>query len=118
MVAVSIVGALFVWDTARADSWDATEKTLAGAALIGTAIDWRQTQIIAATPGCWEKNPLIGAHPSMKRVNLYFIGAIGVNYLVADALPSGWRKAWLGSVTALEIVMVGNNKRMGIGFKF
>jgi hypothetical protein len=59
-------------------------------------IDWRQTLVIARNPGRWtERNPLLGKHPSERRVHVYFALVVTVVLVTAYMLrndPSimGW----------------------------
>jgi len=103
---------------AQAGEWSSTDKLLAETALATAIIDWRQTQLIAEEPNCWEKNPLLGRKPSMKHINLYFAGAIIANYLIADSLSEKWRRAWLSGLIGLELITVNNNRQLGIKLKF
>lgn len=99
--------------------WDTVDRTLGATALAATVIDWRQTQQIAESPTVYyEHNPIIGIHPNMKRVNSYFLGYILITGLIADTLPSDYRKAFLAGYTTVEIATVGHNLQLGIGFKF
>lgn len=81
--------------------------------------DWKQTRFIARHPDeFYEKNPILGRHPSTKRVDLYFIGAIAAfnvaDYLLGPRLSNGM---WIG-VIAVEGVTVHRNAGLGIKIKF
>jgi len=113
--------------------WDRTDAALAGAAVTATVIDWGQTRYIAAKPcpnaggGADCTDPyretglaryVIGERPTVGQVDAYFAGALIVGGAIAHALPSDWRKGFLGSVTVMELHVTNNNKRIGIGVKF
>ena len=68
--------------------------------------------------GYYEKfNPLIGRHPSTGTVDLYFVTAGLATWLIADNLDE-YRKPFLQAVSALELVCVGNNIRIGLKVRF
>ena len=101
------------------DKWDKTDYSLAAAALTLSTVDWMQTRNIANHPNeFYELNPIIGKHPSTEKVNTYFISMIIVGAGIAYALPSRWRKVWLGSCTALELGVTAHNFDIGIGLRF
>ena len=68
--------------------------------------------------GYYEKfNPLLGRHPSTGQVDLYFVTAGLATWLIADNLDE-YRKPFLQAVSALELVCVGNNLRIGLRVRF
>lgn len=78
--------------------------------------DWNQSRQIARHPEIYhEKNPIIGRHPSTRRVDLYFAGAIlGLNaldWIMPDKPSNG---LWLG-VIVIEGATLHNN--LGIGLR-
>ncbi len=92
---------------------------LTALALFTTAIDWAQTIVIAQNPQTWsENNPLLGRHPSERRVHVYFAcccviifaGAIG---LLEHAGP-GWASLAMLAVALFEAYWVRHNWRNGI----
>lgn len=104
---------------ALAQDWDKTDLTLGAVALTATVIDWGQTRYIAKHPQLFhEKNPILGLHPSVGRVNTYFTGAIVGGAVVAHLLPGQYRKWFLGGVAVLEIGVTAHNRHIGIGVSF
>lgn len=113
------------------ESWNDLDKALLTASTGLLALDWLQTRQIAENrhPGYdfygnqhsgfnfYEKNPLLGAHPSLHKVNVYFGSAIGLNYFVADSLGKN-RAYWLAGVTALEFNIVRGNYKVGVRVGF
>jgi hypothetical protein len=82
-------------------------------------MDWGQTRHIVKNPEqFYEKNLILGDHPSMSRVNVYFIGAIAGTLLIGDWLEPKTRKLFLGTVTALEVVTNFSNHSIGIRVSF
>lgn len=108
---------LFVPSLAFAQ-WTNEERAWLAASSAALAADWAQTRYIAQHPQQFhELNPVLGLHPSVGRVNNYFLGALVGNYLVADYL-SGQRRNWLVGVTVLEGVVVARNMGLGVRMSF
>jgi hypothetical protein len=97
-------------------------------------VDWRQTRTIAtemvpaytvdhgggasttynARPRFCEQNPILGEHPSVGKVNAFFITAIAANALVSYLLPPTWRMGWQYISIGYEGNVVLDNYRAGI----
>ena len=82
-------------------------------------IDWAQTRTIARHPEMYrETNVFLGEHPSTGRVDRYFaltaLGHVGISYV----LPQQWRKWFQISTITMEVVVVADNKRIGIAVDF
>ena len=65
-----------------------------------------------------ETNPLLGPQPSVASINRYFFGAALAHAIVSRLLPSDQRSAWQASSLALEVAVVGHNKRLGPSIHF
>jgi hypothetical protein len=92
---------------------------LYGASVGLTAADWGQTRTIAQNPGIWyERNPVLGRHPSTERVNLYFAGWMLINALIYSEAPESLAKPYFWLYNAVEVAAVGNNLHLGIGVDF
>lgn len=97
------------------DKWDNTDYTLLAVATVGTVADWQQTRYIFRNPDkYYERNPILGKHLSQESVDLYFLGAAMVKVVVAELLPSKWRKVWLGGWVAVQAGVVVHNYHIGI----
>ena len=113
--------ALCLWaSTAQGgEAWDTTDKALGAAALTLWAVDWGQTRYIAKNPDrFYEYNQLLGEHPSVARVNNYFIGVGIAGYLLADYLSSDNRKLFLGTFAVIELGVTSHNRYLGIKVAF
>lgn len=67
-----------------------TTDYLFGATILTTSVlDWGTTYNLSKRydEGYWEKNPIMGKHPSSQRVNNYFMIAIPAKLLIYYALP-------------------------------
>ncbi len=101
------------------DSWDRTDKILLGACLATAALDYGQTMHIARNPGeHFEYNPLLGEHPSPSTVRNAFLIGGAVKIIVAELLPSRYRKVWLGGLAVTSGIIVGLNRKNGISFEW
>ena len=100
---------------ARASDWTTTERAMLASALVLHVADWSQTLQIADQPDRhFERNPILGRHPSRGEVNAYFSATALALVLLADALPQ-YRRAFLGGWIAVQAVVVHNN--LGIGLR-
>ena len=104
---------------AHAGDWSYGDTRREAIYLTLHALDWAQTRTIARHPERWtERNPILGEHPSVGRVDRYFaltaVGHVGV----AHALPPEWRKWFQRSTITLEAVIVGRNRHLGIAVDF
>lgn len=115
----------------HAQEWTGEEKAALAASTAFLVMDWGQTRRIATErviEDRWngrvegwrwtEHNPILGPHPSLGRVNMYFGSVIIGNYLVADSLKGEDRFGWLMGIGAFELATVLANKRVGISWKF
>ncbi len=77
-------------------------------------VDARQSQYIANTPKYYEINPLVRKYGVKKYFIATGLGHAAVTYL----LPDEYKKPWLVGTIALEAVVVGRNKYLGIKMRF
>lgn len=111
-------------------SWPDTLGQLGVTAV--TALDWGQTRYISAHPTiCFEANPVLGVHPSMQKVDIYFPAVIllelGVSYAAPElvlllggsaALAEQARTGAQGIFIGMEGAVVGSNLRYGVKFNY
>lgn len=87
-------------------------------------LDYGQTRDIAhACDGrinctIHETNPILGAHPSNGAINRYFLTAAVAHAIITEVLPPDYRQPWLVATSALEVAVIGNNKRIGLHLRF
>jgi hypothetical protein len=101
--------------------WTTADTIRQGAIVALQAADYFQTRTIATEtyPGTdcprWtEQNPILGEHPSVGKVNAFFITAIAANALVSYLLPPTWRMGWQYISIGYEGNVVLDNYRAGI----
>jgi hypothetical protein len=114
----AILAFVLLSSAVKADEWSTVEKYKQGAVIALFALDMGQTLDIKNHPDQHETNPILGEHPSDKRIYSYFITAAILHTVLADALPTRQR-GWLQDGTiALEVVVIGSNKSLGLKIKF
>jgi hypothetical protein len=97
-------------------SWRTAHVALASAFAVALEIDAAQTRE-AMRRGYREVNPLLGAHPSVGRVNSYTALA-GLSVLAtAAAVPARLRRWVLGVALAVETLTIAGTVREGIGIR-
>ena len=101
------------------ESWDRTDKILLGTTMATAVLDYGQTMHIARNPqDHYEYNPILGEHPSPARVRgAFLIGAVA-KIIIAELLPSRYRKTWLGVWTIGSGAIVISNRQQGISFEW
>jgi hypothetical protein len=109
---------IFTSTTAFAgDRWDSTDYALLAASTVTLAMDWQQTRAISRNPDrFYETNRVLGKHPSNRSIDLYFAGVLLADIVIAELLPSKWRKVWLTGFIIAEGGVVIYNCHMGIRF--
>lgn len=79
------------------------------------ALDWHQTVNIAKHPARWyERNVILGKHPTVRAVNIYFACVCLLVGLIAYFAPVPVALALLVGLTAVQVWAVTNNARLGI----
>ena len=100
-------------------SWSESETTWGVVTANLIMLDYATTRDMSRryNEGYREYNPILGQHPSTGQVDLYFVTAGLATWLIADNLDE-YRKPFLQAVSALELVCVGNNLRIGLRVRF
>jgi hypothetical protein len=136
----------FMWyEYSEADHWKKSD-TLFQSIFVGlTLIDWKQTHDVIGkketitntydivdqnnnvigyrtqsyTRYAWkENNPILGEHPSKKKLAIYNVSVILGHSLISYILPNPWRKMWMGSGIGIEIYATSTNWAAGATIKF
>ena len=111
---VAFLGSLALPLKAQTTKWTPLNTALAVSSTAGLIMDWSLTVNGIRTPGTYEFNPLLGLHPSLLRLNVYFTTVIGGNLLLAKYLPNPWRNLALAVMTTVEVVAVRHNFGLGL----
>lgn len=100
-------------------AWDKMDTALQLTYLGLHVMDWGQTLDIAKSPNKHEElNPILGKHPSIDKVNSYFV-LTGVGHTVISLLlPKPYRNYWQLITIGIESNCVYHNYRMGVRINF
>jgi len=124
---------LFPKAACPADKWTTLDYTLQSAVITTQVIDWGQTLDIAKSQpkvlsegDGWrmiqrrrsEINPILGDHPSVGRVNTYFISSIILNSVVAHYLPKPYRNIFQVLSIGCESYFISRNYHVGLKINF
>lgn len=113
-----IVSSLFTFPAAASD-WTKEDTAWQATYLALHVADWGQTRDAAAQPGRYaEQNPMLGEHPSQKRIDSYFAATAILHTAVAYALPPDWRRTWQHITIGVEAGVVCRNARIGLQVNF
>jgi len=128
-------GRVFFWAillfpfSAIAEEWTTADTVRESAYVLLHIADWNQTREIARNPQqYWEVNPVLGKHPSIKRVDSYMafsaLAHIGISYAIAplcDAIGASPRKCREGFqylTLGGKASLVYHNNRIGLSWDF
>ena len=104
---------------AHADDWTGTDTGLEVAWQVAHAIDWGQTRYIAKHPQDFrELNPILGDHPSVGRVNTYFIATGLAHYGISQWLSPSNRRGWQTITIIFAVATVSRNHQIGVKIDF
>ncbi len=106
-------------NTQAADKWTKRD-TWAEAVWQGLwAVDYLQTRTIAKNPARYrEINPLLTRHPSMIKVDVYFLTLALLHPVITHYLPKKHRPIWQFLSITLSTVAVAKNLSIGIRMDF
>lgn len=88
-------------------------------ALLAGAVDWLQTIYIALHPAqFYERNPILGLHPTVRQVNAYFLACLALaaafGALCHYTNMHGLMMAAAVLLLSIELYWIVNNYRLGI----
>ena len=110
---------LFISIPAFADDWSSTDTKREAVYLTLHSMDWMQTRYIAKNPSEYsELNSILGEHPSVGKVNNYFVATALLHVGAAYILPSEYRKAFQYLTIGMEFGVVAHNYQIGINLDF
>ena len=118
---LSFILILILCSCAGTDKWTKADKTLLTINGVMMTVDMLQTQDIYRRSEYYEINPVIDA--GVKQfgtgfIPFYFIGSFGLRYLIADSLPSTYRKVFLSGTALVSTFLVINNDSIGLKVRF
>ena len=81
-------------------------------------IDMLQTLEIANNDNYYEKNKILGKHPSESQVITYFIARGFAHYHVTKMIPQKYRNIWHGYNIVYNYDVIRDNHQLGIRIDF
>ena len=87
------------------------------AAVITLVVDWMQTRYISKNPDKYhEINKILGLHPSLEAVNIYFalciVGVLALSHFFVENL---YVTGFLIALAFFEALVTAHNYKIGIG---
>lgn len=104
---------------AVAGDWSAEDTKWQAAYIALHVADWGQTRDIAAKRDRYfEQNPVLGKHPSVKRVDSYFLATSIAHTAISYALPPDLRRRWQQITVVVQAGVVAHNYGIGLNINF
>lgn len=119
MKALIFIIAILTATAADADEWTNIDTALQLTYTAVHCMDWAQTRNIARNPETWhEKNPILGSHPSIDKVDAYFAATLAAHTAISYLLPDPYRNIWQSVWITVEAGQVAQNYGIGIKARF
>ena len=90
-------------------NWDREEVVLYMLSIASSGADMYSTNKLI-NKGGQEENPLLGNHPSGTKLISYWVLTGLVRFVIADHLPSKWRKIFLGGSVICDSTLARRNE--------
>lgn len=102
------------------DPWTKEDTMREAAYLVLHVVDWGQTRNIVhrSNEDFFEKNPIIGNRPSIKRVDSYFAFTAIAHVAVSYVLPRVWREGFQYTTVGVQAGVVIQNNSIGLRVDF
>jgi hypothetical protein len=114
-----LLGLLLFATNSFAEDWTTADTLREVAWQVVNAADWGTTLEIARHPNEYkEYNPLLGHHPSVGKVNTYFIAGAVAHFGVSYLLPKEWRPWWQYASIGISGACAVHNLNVGLRIKF
>ena len=103
------------------DNWPKSDQQLFVASTVAITADWATTRWAARNNwpnNTYEKNHLMGRHPSVDIVDTYFAVMLITNYLIAAAVPQQYRGFYFTVRTVTHGTAALGNVELGWRMQF
>jgi len=100
--------------------WTQEQRNWLIASNVAMLGDWATTRNMTRrySEGYWERNPILGRHPTTQRVDLHFASWMIANYFIADYFQGDNRTLYLKVITGIESTMTIKNLSIGLRLEF
>jgi hypothetical protein len=102
----------------QASEWTSSDSVRQRIVLTTFYADYLQTKDIKNHPGMYERNPILGAHPSNRRIGGYFVLAAASHSYIAYRMNPEMRRNFQYATIALQVAVILHNKRIGLNYEF
>lgn len=117
LIAIAALLVMLPVNASAFDKMDRVDTGMLAAYTVLHVMDWRQTRQIAKNPNVyWERNPLLGKHPSVSRVNKYMLASLATTAAFTYGLPKKYRRIFLGASITVTGSLVVHNFNIGLRF--
>lgn len=122
ILSVYLIFLLLSSNSFAGDKWEKQDIVLESVAVTLLMADWLQTRDIAYQRGKYKEigpaRLFIGANPSVNAVDVLNTLSIAMHLIVAEILPSEYRKYWSCIYIGIEAAVVSNNHEIGLRMRF
>ena len=102
-----------------ADTWTKADTARELTALVLRMIDYKTTRDIARKPDEYiESNPILGEHPSLGRINTYFVATSLIHPVISYYLPRNYREAFQYISIGISLTASTVNIMSGLQIRF
>src|ERR1035437_2927969 len=101
-----------------AGEWSRSDMALEAGYIAVTVADLSTTLDIKNHAGFYEKNPVLGMHPTDKTILVSMALTIAAQLSIAEMLPKEFRTRWIASTLGIEIFCVADNLNQGLKMQY
>lgn len=118
MRTILLLSTMLFMGCAHQDPWTTGDTVLQGIYMAAVIADGHMTTQIQYHPNIREAgiiaSEILGANPDTSDTWLYMGTLMITNYLIARALPQGWRSIWQVGTTVPHVLAVNDGHQMGL----
>jgi hypothetical protein len=117
ILTICLIGILISSGACQENKWSKTNTIMELTWVSLHLIDWNQTIQIAHNPDkYYERNFILGRHPSERSVNRFMVSGLIIHTGVSLVLPKKQRLLWQAASIIVAGVVITNNFRIGLTF--
>lgn len=104
------------------DEWTAADSALQTTFVVLALVDWKQTREFSGNPqkypDMYETNPVLGPHPSARKINIFMGSSIAAHTIIAVLSPKPFRTVWQSFWITVEVHCIHENYKAGVSIHF
>lgn len=113
-----LIPLMFLFGCASQDPWTKSDTVWQSIYTVSALADGYMTEKIQYHPNIEENGKValhfLGPNPSTSDTWMYFGTLIITNYIIARALPEGWRTIWQVGTTTRHVLAVNTGHQIGL----